>query len=50
MHSRMREYACIRMRRALQEYNPEEWFEYPDAIKKYIEAGRLRGYDGGDIL
>ena len=34
----------------LQDYSEGEWFKYPDAIKKYIEAGRLRGYEGGEIL
>ena len=34
----------------LQPYSEEEWFPYPDAIRKYIAAGRLRGYDGGEIL
>ena len=31
-------------------YNEEEWHKYPDSIKVYINAGRIRGYEGGEIL
>ena len=34
----------------LAPYKESEWHTYPDAIKVYIDAGRLRGYDGGEIL
>jgi hypothetical protein len=37
-------------KRWLQAYSEEEWFRYPDAVKKYVDAGRFRGYDGGEIL
>ncbi len=36
--------------RQLQKYSEVEWFPYPDAIRKYVDVGRLRGYEGGDIL
>ena len=31
-------------------YKEQEWHAYPDAIKVYIDAGRIRGFEGGDIL
>lgn len=31
-------------------YSEEEWFPYPRAIRKYIDKGLLRGYEGGDLL
>jgi hypothetical protein len=38
--------------RFLQPYSQDEWFRYPDAIAKYVAAGRVRGYDpaDGDLL
>ena len=35
---------------SLQPYSEREWHAYPDAIRKYVEAGRMRGYEGGELL
>jgi hypothetical protein len=34
----------------LQPYSEREWHEYPTSIRKYVDAGRLRGYEGGALL
>lgn len=41
---------AMALKRQLQRYSEVEWFPYPEAIKKYVDAGRLRGYEGGEIL
>lgn len=30
----------------LQVYDPEEWFPYPAAIQKYVDAGFIRAFEG----
>ena len=34
----------------LSRYNENEWHTYPDAIRIYIEAGYVRGYEGKELL
>jgi len=44
------QYVAGIIRDNLAEYNDEEWFPYPEAIRRYIDAGRYRGHEGPEVL